>query len=65
MLSAWRPVTRLNPASGTIAVSARTGKSYPPGSLTWQLMQNEQSREAADLLLHAILSRAMRVSARL
>lgn len=33
--------------------------------LTWQLMQNEQSREAADLLLQRYPFQAMRVSARL
>ena len=45
MLSAWRPVTRLNLCtSGTIAVSAEMANLTRTDQLTQQLMQNEQSR---------------------
>ncbi|MGU0016812.1 hypothetical protein ACVXG9_23530 [Escherichia coli] len=44
---------------------SKNRQSYPPGLNYLQLMQNEQSRELPIYCCNAILSRAMRVSARL
>lgn len=65
MLSAWRPVTRLNLCVWHDCCISKNRQILPARSTDPQLMQNEQSREAADLLLQRYPFGAMRVSARL